>query len=264
MSADQAQTRAQAQIIAKIDAAIDAGREARLQKNMNVTLKLLTNCSVKLVNADGTVTPEGTHYYGKLEVAPPTIFPYEQPLIGNKWVRAFDGTKKLVQRMTTNGYRPTKLGHEYFKYAKDQFHVEYPTRLARPIGKKTREGTAQRCQLDNETFDYHPRMEPMTVGQLGTLSLRMATDTDKESHALQAAQAWIRTQSTILVLDPATREETKLHVVVYDSPHYYVWDVTKPIRVSIEKNDSMTEAIQRQTTFFIAHFAFFRSTGRML
>ena len=99
-------------------------------------------------------------------------------------------------------------------------------------------------------------MEPITVGQLGTLSLRMATDTDKESHALQAAQAWIRTQSTILVLDPPTREETKLHVVVYDSPHYYVWDVTRPIRVSIEqKNDSMTEAIQRQTTFYIAHFA---------
>ena len=80
MSADQALTRAQSRRIAKIDAAIDAGREARLQKNMNVTLKLLTNGSVKLVHADGTVTPEGTHYYGKLEVTPPTIFPYEQPL----------------------------------------------------------------------------------------------------------------------------------------------------------------------------------------
>ncbi len=78
-------------------------------------------------------------------------------------------------------------------------------------------------------------MEPITVGQLGTLSLRMATDTDKESHALQAAQAWIRTQSTIRVLDPTTREETELHVVVYDSPHYHVWDVTRPIRASIEK-----------------------------
>ena len=93
MSADQALTRAQARRIAKIDAAIDAGREARLQKNMNVTLKLLTNGSVKLVSADGTVTPEGTHYYSKLEVAPPTVFPYEQPLIGNKWLKAFDGTK---------------------------------------------------------------------------------------------------------------------------------------------------------------------------
>ncbi len=118
----------------------------------------------------------------KLEVASPTVFPYEQPLIGNKWVRAFDGTKKQVQRMTADGYRPTKLGHEYFKYAKDQFHVEYPTRLARPIGKKTRQGTAQRWQLDNETFDYHPRMEPITVGQLRTLSLRQQTRTKKRPH----------------------------------------------------------------------------------
>ena len=53
-------------------------------------------------------------------------------------------------------------------------------------------------------------MEPITVGQLGTISLRTATDTDKESHALQAAQAWIRTQSTILVLDPDTNEQTNL------------------------------------------------------
>ena len=74
MSADQALTRAQSRRIATIDAAIDAGREARLQKNMNVTLKLLTNGSVKLVHADGTVTPEGTHYYGKLEVTPQLFF----------------------------------------------------------------------------------------------------------------------------------------------------------------------------------------------
>ena len=92
MSADSALTRAQERKFAKIYAAIHAGREARLQSNMNVTLKLPTNGSVKLVSADGIVTPEGTHYYSKLEVAPPTVFPYEQPLIGNKWVKAFDST----------------------------------------------------------------------------------------------------------------------------------------------------------------------------
>ena len=150
-------------------------------------------------------------------------------------MRAFDGTKKQVQRMTADGYQPTKLGHEYFKYAKDRFHIEYPTRLARPIGKKTRQGTAQRWQLDNETFDYHPRMEPITVGQLRALSMRMATDADKEAHALEAAQAWIRTQSTIRILDPGTGEESDYYVVVYDSPHYYVWDVTRPIRILTER-----------------------------
>ena len=73
MSADSALTRAQERKFAKIDAAIDAGIEARLQRNMNVTLKVLTHGSVKLVNADRTVTPEGIHYYRKLEVAPPTF-----------------------------------------------------------------------------------------------------------------------------------------------------------------------------------------------
>ena len=52
-------------------------------------------------------------------------------------------------------------------------------------------------------------MEPITVEQLRTLSMRMATDADKETHALEAAHAWIQTQRTIRVLDPATREETE-------------------------------------------------------
>ena len=180
MSADQALTRAQERRIAKIDAAIDAGIEARLQRNMSVTLKLLTNGSVKLVSADGTVTPEGTHYYSQLEVAPPTGFPYEQPLIGNKWVKAWDGTKRLVRRMTADGWRPTNIGYEFSKHQKDQFHVEYPTRLARPIGKRTREGTVQCWQLDKETFDYRPRMDTITVGQLRALSKKTATDADKK------------------------------------------------------------------------------------
>ncbi len=93
MSADQALTRAQERKNSKIDAAIAAGRVAQLQKSMNVSLKLTSGGTIRLVNADGTVSPQGLHYYNKLGVEPPSIFPYEQGLEGGKWIRAFDGKK---------------------------------------------------------------------------------------------------------------------------------------------------------------------------
>ena len=73
-----------------------------LQNNMNVTLKTLTGGSIKLVSADGAVAPEGLHYYNNVGVAPPSVFAYEQPLDKGKWVKGFDGKKKLVRK---NGSR---------------------------------------------------------------------------------------------------------------------------------------------------------------
>ena len=132
MSADQASTRAQERKNSKIDAAITDGRVAHLQKSMNVTLKLTSGGSMKLVSADGTVSPEGRHYYSKLGVEPPSIFPYEQGLEAGKWIKTFDGKKKMVRRMTPDGWQPTPLGIQYFKYNRDEYKIEYPTRLARP------------------------------------------------------------------------------------------------------------------------------------
>ena len=135
MSADQALRRAQERNYRNSDDAVDSGLLARLQKNMNVTLKTLTGGSIKLVSADGTVTPEGLHYYNNAGVDPPSVFAYEQPLESGKWVRGVDGNKKLARRMGADGHwHPTKIGLEYFKYNRDAFQVEYPVRIARPVG----------------------------------------------------------------------------------------------------------------------------------
>ena len=93
-SADQSYHRAQERMNAKINAAINAGNVAQLQKSMNVTLRLPTNSSVKLVSADGTVSAEGRHYYNTIGINPPTIFAYEQPLTNGKWVTGFDGKRR--------------------------------------------------------------------------------------------------------------------------------------------------------------------------
>ena len=113
MSADQAKMRAQERNYRKIDAAVGSGVLPKLQKTMNVTLKTLTGGSIKLVSADGTVTPEGQHYYNNAGVAPPSVFAYEQPLESGKWVRGFDGKKKLVRKwgLTSTGTRPRLALH---------------------------------------------------------------------------------------------------------------------------------------------------------
>ena len=92
MSADHALTRAQERMNSNIDAAVNAGITGQLQKNMNVTLKLASGRSVRLVSADGVPTREGIHYYSKLGIDPPAIFPYEQRLKNQKWWSVSMGT----------------------------------------------------------------------------------------------------------------------------------------------------------------------------
>ena len=64
-----------------IDAAIEAGTVAELHhKNMSVALRVGRR-NVKLVGGDGLPTREGLHYYSKLEVPPPAIYPNEKAFV---------------------------------------------------------------------------------------------------------------------------------------------------------------------------------------
>ena len=105
MSANHALTRAQERMNSNIDAAVNTGITGQLQKSMNVTLKLASGRSVRLVSSDGVPTREGTYYYSKLGIEVPAIFPYEQGLLNGKWVVGFDGRKKLVRRMGAGSWR---------------------------------------------------------------------------------------------------------------------------------------------------------------
>ena len=62
-----------------------------------------------------------------------------------------------------------------------------------------------------------------------------ATGAEKENHARQAIDTNIRKKHTITVLDPATGQESSYHIVLEDSPIWYVWDETRPIRIALVK-----------------------------
>ena len=86
--------------------------------------------NITLVKADGEPTREGRYYYRALGIAPPSIYPYEQPLHQSKWVRGFDNKKHLVRRWASNEWKVTKKGADYFKYNRDIYHVHVPVKLA--------------------------------------------------------------------------------------------------------------------------------------
>ena len=74
--------------------------------------------------------------------------------------------------MTADGWKPTPIGLQYFKYNRHEFRVEYPVKAARPIGNKYR-GQEKRWQFDrqyNEDPDTRKYMsaddkEVITVAQ---------------------------------------------------------------------------------------------------
>ena len=63
--------------------------------------------------------------------------------------------------------------------------------------------------------------DDITVGQL-KINMLTATDAEKENHARNAAQTYIRNRPTIIVRDPFTHEENTYHVVLDDSWFVYV------------------------------------------
>ena len=78
--------------------------------------------------------------------------------------------------------------------------------------------------------------EVITVAQT-KINMMMANDREKENHARDAAQKYIERQPTIIVRDPNTGEEGEYHIVLNDSPPWFVWDPTRPIKITLVRKN---------------------------
>ena len=113
-----------------IHEAVALGSRAALQTSMIVTLRLTSNRHVRLVGADGA------EYYALRGERPPTIFPYEQPLHMEKYVKGFDGKWHQMRRWVNaqpgvpGHWATTVKGAAYFKHNHDEWRVQYPVREA--------------------------------------------------------------------------------------------------------------------------------------
>ena len=142
----------------KLTEALNAGKAPKLDpRKMEVKMNLGPKKSVILVKADGTVTEQGNYVYRQMGVSAPSIYPYEQGLINGKWVRNFPGAASEKTLVLGRGGKPTKKGEEYFKYNRDEYHAEFPVRLARPVGNQKNKSRIVTWQLDPVTFEYKER-----------------------------------------------------------------------------------------------------------
>ena len=92
----------------------------------------------------------------------------------------FDSAHQTTSLMNfaADGWKPTKIGLEYFRYNKHEFRIEYPVRSARPMGNKRKPGRPDRWQFvqEDEADFYQQADRDITVGQL---KFNMVTATDR-------------------------------------------------------------------------------------
>ena len=95
----------------KLNEALGNGTVRKLDaRKMQVHLQLGARKRVLLVESDGAVTQEGRQVYRAMGVPPPTIYPYDQPLINGKWVTIFPGAPTKKTLVVGRGNRPTAKG----------------------------------------------------------------------------------------------------------------------------------------------------------
>ncbi len=136
----------------------------------------------------------------------PRRYAYEQPLINDRWVMAFDGTRVKVRERNSDGsWRITKKGEDYFRYNKNEYLPSVPyliqddDRLIAPRHRKQ--------QYMPLSIYFTPTVVrqniPVTVGhqrqaRVGNRPLH-ANDTEQLAEVREATLADLRSRETTYV-----------------------------------------------------------------
>ncbi len=127
---------------AQLQGAIAAGtRPQRYKTSVAQFIRAPGGRRIKLVGADSQPTAEGRYYYAQLGVDVPLLYAYEQPLLNDKWVMAFDGTRVKVRERNADGsWRITKNGEDYFRYNRNQYLPRVPFLIAKKLMQREGDG----------------------------------------------------------------------------------------------------------------------------
>ena len=117
----------------QIRAAIAQGTQPqRLRTSVAQFVRAADGRKISLIGADSKPTAAGVFYYKELGVEPPKRYAYEQPLLNDKWVVAFDGSRvKVREKLADGSWRITKAGLSYFKYNRTEYLPSIPYLMAK-------------------------------------------------------------------------------------------------------------------------------------
>jgi hypothetical protein len=60
----------------------------------------------------------------------------------------------------------------------------------------------------------------------------MVPEERREAHTREAAKRWVEQQQEIMAHDPLSKETKEWHAILWDSPHWWVYDPERPIRIN--------------------------------
>ena len=202
---------------------------------------------IALIGADSRPTAAGLFYYKELGIEPPKRFAYEQPLLNDKWVVAFDGSRvKVRERMADGSWRITKAGMPYFKYNRTEFLPSIPYLVAKNLLSDGNGGYDGTVALDSRDAHmskiFQPRdfqdvglPDPATVGRVramrvGRLPLH-ASDAEQLAEAREAVLAQLR------ALDRVRINGTEYVLLGIASDVWHVWDESRPLKVDQQRTN---------------------------
>ena len=192
---------------------------------------------ISLIGADSKATAAGVFYYQQLGIDPPKRYAYDQPLLNDKWVEAFDGSKvKVREKMADGSWRITRPGMPYFKYNRTQYLPSVPFLVVKDLtpGDGGYTGTVVPDARDNYmSVSFLPRNisvaglpDIATVGRVrsarvGGLPL-YASDAEQMTEVKEAITAHLRARPRVRIND------TEYVLLGIASDTWFIWDESRP------------------------------------
>jgi hypothetical protein len=239
---------AQARMIASLDGAFQSGSQPSQSRNLAIVLRTPNRKRHTLVTKEGQPTDAGRYWYEQLhQVAAPTIYRYEQPLIDDRYVETWDGRRIAVRsKNSDNTWTITAAGRNYFKYNRSEFIVDIPyviskeseiigeTRIYKikhPVTRRDRD-TWYKPLFDEDAVPGNVRMS-LTVGSVRQAARGAIRPRNLEASPDQQKQEVIESVRAILNEKPRVMGEggVMYTFLLRESQVDFLWDEARDFKV---------------------------------
>ena len=171
---------------------------------------------ITLIDASGKLTKAGNIYYDKLDIEPPMIYDYDQPLINETHaLDRFGNEIRVRQRKADGTWKITSAGKAYFKFNRTEYMPNIPVLTYDPLEQKI-------------VKKYIP-WEEYTVGRLRSNG-HVAGDDIQLSEVRRAVEKELKEFTMRKV------QGRRYHVLREQSDSMLLWDEEREITIDQRRN----------------------------
>ena len=234
--------------------AFQAGiQPVRYKSNLGIFIQIPSGRKFELVSKNGKVSAAGKIWYEELhQVDVPKLYQYEQPLINEVSVTAWDGSPVRVRKKNADGtWTILKAGEPYFRYNRNEYVVDIPYAMTeeqtpsgkwiilKPTTRRDRERWYKPLvvDFDDEVHKYQQKgisvasIRQRTRGGMRPRNLG-ATEEDQKREISATAEKILRSRKTLEGDDGIT-----YIILFYASEVYILWDESRPFEINIQRTN---------------------------